>query len=359
MSIKSDISTSSDKKTDRLDKEEALKLYKSDDLLGVGEQARKVKIQKTGQKVFFINNRHINHTNICLNRCKFCAFSRSEDQKDAYLMQIEEIVLKAVESSKDGISELHIVGGCHPTLPYSYYVDMIREINIALPNIHIQAFTAVEIDYFSQISEQSYEDVLIQLKEAGLGSLPGGGAEIFSERARKKAWPKKISADKWLTVMRTAHNLGIRSNATMLYGHVETLKERIDHMFRLRELQDETGGFMSFIPLAFHPSNTELSSLKLTTGFDDLKTLAVSRLILDNFDHIKAFWIMVGPKLAQVSLHFGVDDIDGTIVEEKITHSAGATTEESMTKEELIHLIKDAGYSPVERDTLYNELKVF
>jgi aminodeoxyfutalosine synthase len=274
-------------------------------------------------------------------------------------MEIDEVVSKAVESSEDGISELHIVGGCHPTLPYSYYVDMIRELHNALPQIHIQAFTAVEIDYFSQISEKSYGEVLSELKEAGLGSLPGGGAEIFSERARQKAWPLKISSEKWLGIMKTAHLLGIRSNATMLYGHIETIEERVDHMIRLRDLQDETGGFMSFIPLAFHPSNTELSNLKMTTGFDDLKTLSIARLVLDNFDHIKSFWIMVGPKLAQVSLQFGVDDIDGTIVEEKITHSAGATTEESMTKEELVHLIKNAGYTPVERDTLYNELRVY
>jgi aminodeoxyfutalosine synthase len=347
------------KTTERLSRNDAINLYRSNELLGLGEAARAVKLRKTGNKVYFINNRHINHTNICLNRCKFCAFSKNEEEKGAYLMEIDEVVSKAVESSEDGISELHIVGGCHPTLPYSYYVDMIRELHNALPQIHIQAFTAVEIDYFSQISEKSYGEVLSELKEAGLGSLPGGGAEIFSERARQKAWPLKISSEKWLGIMKTAHLLGIRSNATMLYGHIETIEERVDHMIRLRDLQDETGGFMSFIPLAFHPSNTELSNLKMTTGFDDLKTLSIARLVLDNFDHIKSFWIMVGPKLAQVSLQFGVDDIDGTIVEEKITHSAGATTEESMTKEELVHLIKNAGYTPVERDTLYNELRVY
>lgn len=348
-----------EKTSTRLSKQEAIELYRSEDIFALAETARSVKLNKTQKKVFFINNRHINHTNICVNMCKFCAFSRDDGHKDAYLMRIEEVVAKAMESSKDEISELHIVGGCHPSLPYKYYVDMIAELHNALPEIHIQAFTAVEIDYFSQISEKSYIEVLSELKEAGLGSLPGGGAEIFSERARQKAWPKKIESDKWLSVMRIAHNLDIRSNATMLYGHIETLEERIDHMIRLRDLQDETGGFMSFIPLAFHPKNTELSDLKKTTGFDDLKTLAIARLVLDNFDHIKSFWIMVGPKLAQVSLQFGVDDIDGTIIEEKITHSAGATTDESITKEELIYLIKDAGYIPVERDTLYNELKVY
>ncbi|RJQ32919.1 MAG: aminofutalosine synthase MqnE [Actinobacteria bacterium] len=343
----------------RLTKKEALKLYKSNDILTLGYYGRELKKQKTGDKVFFITNRHINHTNICLNRCKFCAFSRDENEPDAYVMSIEEVVEKGLESAKDNISELHIVGGCHPTLPYSYYLDMIRELHKALPSVHIQAFTAVEIDYFAQISNKSIHEVLAEFKDVGLGSLPGGGAEIFSERTRALAWEKKVGAARWLEIMEAAHNLGINSNATMLYGHIETLEERIDHMMRLRDLQDKTGGFKAFIPLAFHPMNTELDQLSGTTGYEDIKTLAVARLVLDNFDHIKAFWIMIGPKLAQVSLQFGVDDIDGTVVEEKITHSAGAETEEYIEKNKLIHLIKDAGYTPVERDTLYNELNTF
>jgi len=343
----------------RLTAEEALRLYQSNDIISLGYYARALKEKKTGQKVFFITNRHINHTNICLNRCKFCAFSRDEEDEDAYVMSAAEVVEAAGSSVKDNITELHIVGGCHPTLPYSYYLEMISELHKAYPAIHIQAFTAVEIDYFAKISGKDAGEVLADFKEAGLGSLPGGGAEIFSERTRKLAWEKKVGAGRWLEIMELAHGQGINSNATMLYGHIETLEERIDHLLRLRDLQDKTGGFKAFIPLAFHPQNTELDSLAKTTGYDDIKTLAVARLVLDNFDHIKAFWIMVGPKLAQVSLQFGVDDVDGTVVEEKITHAAGADTEESIAKDDLIHLVKDAGYTPVERDTLYNEIKTF
>lgn len=343
----------------RLTKDEAVELYKSNDLLALGYWGRELKKQKTGNKVYFVTNRHINHTNICLNLCKFCAFSRDESADDAYVMSAQEVVNEAKKSVEHNITELHIVGGCHPNLPYSYYLEMIQAVHEALPDIHIQAFTAVEIDYFAKISNKSVEEVLADFKKAGLGSMPGGGAEIFSQRARKLAWEKKVGADRWLEIMETAHKMGIHSNATMLYGHIETIEERVDHLLRLRNLQDKTGGFNAFIPLAFHPKNTDLSSLSSTTGFDDIKTLAISRLVLDNFDHIKAFWIMVGPKLAQVSLHFGVDDIDGTVVEEKITHAAGAQTEQFIQKEQLIHLVKDAGYQPIERDTLYNEINVY
>ncbi len=344
---------------ERLSREDGIRLYQSDDLLQIGCLADLVKQRKTGNYVYFINNRHINPTNICINRCKFCAFSRDKKDLDAYTMSLDEIMEAALESAPSGITELHIVGGLHPDLPFTFYLEMVKGLRKALPHVHIQAFTAVEIDYFSRISGLSTEGVLRQLKDVGLGSLPGGGAEIFSERARKKAWKKKISGSRWLEIMRTAHKLGVKSNATMLYGHIETIEERVDHLIRLRSLQDETGGFQAFIPLAFHPKNTELSRLSFTTGRDDLKTLAIARLMLDNFDHIKAFWIMIGIKLAQISLAFGVDDIDGTIVEEKITHAAGAETPEAISKSALIKSIKDAGRTPVERDTVYNILKTY
>lgn len=344
---------------ERLSKKDGIRLYQSDDLLQIGYLADLVKQRKTGDQVYFINNRHINPTNICINRCKFCAFSRDKEDPDAYTMSLDEIMEAALESAPRGFTELHIVGGLHPDLSFTFYLEMVKRLKEALPHVHIQAFTAVEIDHFSRISGLSTEGVLRQLKEAGLGSLPGGGAEIFSERARKKAWEKKISGNRWLEIMRTAHKLDIKSNATMLYGHIETIEERIDHFLSLRQLQDETGGFQAFIPLAFHPKNTQLSQLSFTTGRDDLKTLAIARLMLDNFDHIKVFWIMIGTKLAQISLAFGVDDMDGTIVEEKIVHAAGAETPIALSKSALIKLIKDADRTPVERDTVYNILKIY
>jgi len=266
---------------------------------------------------------------------------------------------KARENLGAGITELHIVGGEHPTLPYEYYLEMLRGLRELAPEVHIQAFTASEIAHLADISGKDVSTVLAELKDAGLGSLPGGGAEVFASRVRDLVCNKKISGERWLEIMRAAHQLGIKSNATMLYGHRETLAERADHLVRLRELQDETGGFNAFIPLAFHPENTELADLPATSGFEDLRVLAVARLVLDNFRHIKAFWIMTGLKLAQVSLAFGVDDIDGTVVEEKITHSAGATTAEAVTREELVRLIRNAGRVPVERDTLYSVVRRF
>jgi aminodeoxyfutalosine synthase len=345
---------------ERLTRQDGIELYNCDDLLLLGLMARSVKNKKTGDYIFFNVNRHINMTNVCVNACKFCAFNTKRvNDPNAYTMTLEEILEKAMEAPGMGATELHIVSGCHPDMPFEYYLDAIKECHKAVPNVHIQAFTAVEIDYFSQITGTTVREVLKRLKEAGLGSMPGGGAEIFSSRVRNKICNKKASGDRWLEVARTAHELGIRSNATMLYGHVETYEERIDHLIRLRELQDVTGGFQSFIPLPFHPGNTELTHIRRTTAFDEMKTYSISRLMLDNFDHVKAFWIMVGLKVAQLSLDFGTDDLDGTVVEEKITHAAGATTGESISKEELIALIKDAGRVPVERDTLYNIIKVY
>ncbi|HED01226.1 MAG TPA: aminofutalosine synthase MqnE [Proteobacteria bacterium] len=342
---------------ERLSFEDGLRLYQSNDLLAIGALANTVRRRLNGDKAFYIYNQHINYSNICVNRCRFCAFGKDKDDPAAYEMSTEQIARKVRERSHEPITGVHIVGGIHPDLPYHYYVDMIREIKKARPDIHIHAFTAVEIAHLAGISGQSVSDTLCDLRQAGLGSLPGGGAEVFSPRIRERLCPKKLSPEGWLEVAEAAHRLGIKSNATMLYGHIESAEERVNHLLALRQTQDETGGFMAFIPLAFHPRNTELSDLSNTTGFNDLKNIAVARLLLDNFPHIKAYWVMIGPKLAQIALNFGADDIDGTIIEEKITHMAGADTAQGMTRAELRRLIHEAGCTPVERDTLYNIIK--
>ncbi|MFZ3062681.1 MAG: aminofutalosine synthase MqnE [Actinomycetota bacterium] len=344
---------------DRLTKEDGLLLFKENNLLFLGELARWIKNNKSSNYAFFNVNRHINLTNVCVSRCKFCAFSRDKDEPGAYTMSIDDVLEAALSAKPLGITELHIVSALHPDLPFSYYLEVVSELKRALPHVHLQAFTAVEIDYFSKITGLSIEEILLKLKQAGLGSLPGGGAEIFSFRVRERVCPKKASADEWLNVMRTAHKLGLKSNATMLYGHIETAEETIDHLLRLRALQDETSDFQSFIPLPFHPMNTQLNHYRRPTAFENLKIITISRLMLDNFDHIKAFWIMLGLKTAQLSLHFGVDDLDGTVVEEKITHAAGAETGEAIEKEDLLQLIREAGLRPVQRDTLYNILKIY
>jgi aminodeoxyfutalosine synthase len=301
---------------------------------------------------------HINPTNICVNRCKFCAFSRSKGEPGAYEMTIDDILNKAGSAGK-GVRELHIVSGLHPDLPFAWYLDMLRSLKQSFPKLHLKAFTAVEIDYLAKLSGLSIVDTLKQLRDAGLGSLPGGGAEIFNTSVRNTLCAEKISGDRWLEVIESAHRIGLKSNATMLYGHIETYEHRIEHLIRLRELQDRTGGFQAFIPLSFHSQNTEIKKTAYTTGFDDLKTLAISRMMLDNFDHVKAYWVMLGEKIAQVSLNFGVDDLDGTVVEERITKAAGGTTDGSMTRDDIVHLIKQAGRTPVERDTVYNVVKVW
>jgi aminodeoxyfutalosine synthase len=340
----------------RLSEEDALALFLSRDIHAVGEMADLANRRVNGDRVYFIVNRHINPTNICVNRCKFCAFSKSGEEPLAYTMTLDEILSRAEEARYQNATELHVVGGLHPDLPFDFYLRMLRALRERFPEMHIQAFTAVEIDYFSQITGLPLEEVIRTLKDAGLGSLPGGGAEIFAPEIRNRICPEKITGDRWLEIMERVHNAGLRSNATMLYGHVETLASRVDHMRRLRELQDRTGGFQSFIPLAFHPKNTEIAK-GYTSGLTDLLALAVGRIYLDNFRHVKSFWIMVGPKVAQVSLHFGVNDIDGTVVEERITHAAGARTGQEMTVTELVTLIRQAGRIPVERDTLYNVVR--
>lgn len=346
------------KREERISESDALYLFDSRDIFSIGEIASIVNERKNGRNSYFIINRHINPTNICVNRCKFCAFSKSRGEDLAYEMTLEDVVARTEEALLAGATEIHIVGGLHPDWPLDRYVEMLRAIKGVSGDIHIQGFTAVEIDYFSRISGLSLEGVFDELLDAGLGSLPGGGAEIFSPAVREKICPEKISGDRWLEIMRCAHEIGLRTNATMLYGHVENYRHRVQHMELLRRTQDDTGGFQAFIPLAFHPKNTEIEK-ENTTGLDDLKTLSVARIYLDNFDHIKAFWIMLGEKIAQLSLLFGVDDIDGTVVEEKITHAAGAKTSEELTVSEIVTLIRQTGRVPVQRDTLYNVIKVW
>ncbi len=341
----------------RLDADDAVLLLSSSDLLALGAMADHVRRRLVGDEVYFIANRHINHTNVCRNRCLFCAFSHDDGDADAYTLSVDEVVDKAREKLTGGITEIHIVGGEHPDLPFEYYTEMMRRLKELAPDVHIQAFTASEISHLARISGKSVEEVLAELKEAGLGSLPGGGAEVFSGRVRDLICERKISGQEWLDVMRAAHGVGLKSNATMLYGHVETAEELAEHMVRLRELQDDTGGFNAFIPLSFQPANTGLSELPGPTGYDDLRMLAAGRLVLDNFRHIKAFWINVGLKLAQVSLAFGVNDLDGTVVEEKISHAAGVDTGQELTRAELVRVIRAAGREPVERDTLYNVVR--
>lgn len=345
---------------ERLSSEEALFLFKSDDLHRIGELAEEVSKRKNQNKVYFIVNRHINPTNICVNRCRFCAFSRSKGEPDAYEMSIDEIVknLKEAEQSIGYLSEVHIVSGLHPDWTFEYYLDMIRQIKKEFPSIGVKAFTAVEVDYFSRISGLSIEETLIRLKEAGVDIMPGGGAEIFNSEVRAKICPEKISAERWLEIIKTAHSLGIKTNATMLYGHVESYEDRVAHLLRLRSLQDQTGGFLAFIPLSYQPKNTQIK-VPFPSGIDDLKTIAISRLVLDNIPHIKAYWIMLGEKLAQLALVFGADCIEGTVIEERIAHAAGARSKKGNTIEELVYMIKETGKIPVERDSFYNIKRVF
>ncbi|BDV41255.1 aminodeoxyfutalosine synthase [Geotalea uraniireducens] len=345
----------------RIDDDEALFLFEHHDLLAVGELAATVNRRCNGERVFFNVNRHINHTNICVNRCTFCAFSKTADEPGAYLYDLEEVRNRAMEALSQGATEIHIVGGLHPDLPFEFYLAMLRTVKEVSPTLHVKAFTAVEIDYLARLSGLSLAETLAQLKEAGLGSLPGGGAEILRWEVRQRLCPEKISGERWLEVMAAVHAAGLKSNATMLYGHIETFADRVDHMRRLRELQDRTGGFQVFIPLTFQKENNPLGHLKRpgSGGVDDLKTLAVARIYLDNFANIKAYWVMLGQKIAQVSLAFGVNDLDGTVVEEKIGHDAGADSPATMGRDEIVALIRKAGRIPVERDTLYNELRTF
>jgi aminodeoxyfutalosine synthase len=340
----------------RLDRADGVRLYTTDNLLALGHMANIVRERINGSNTYFVKNYYLNYTNICELDCKFCSFFRKEGQDGAFMMSLDQI-FQTVESDKENITEMHMVGGLHKGLPYDYYLELLRGIKKIDPRIHIKAFTAVEIDFFANLYGLSVEKVLVDFKEAGLDAMPGGGAEIFSERVRAKMFADKIGADDWIRVIKTAHNLGIPSNATMLYGHMETIEERVDHLIRLREVQDETRGFFAFIPLAYHPHVED--STQWATGVDNLKSIAVSRLMLENFPHIKAYWISMGPKVAQISLGFGADDLDGTVRDERVFRMAGASTETSLTKRQLVKLIKDAGRIPIERDALYHTLESF
>jgi aminodeoxyfutalosine synthase len=341
---------------ERLSLEDGVALYRSPDLLALGWLANYVREKRHGNLCYFNVNRHINPTNVCVAHCKLCAFGRSPDSPGAYTFALEEIWQRAEQGLREGATEFHLVGGLHPDLPFEYFLDLIRGLKSRCPGVHLKAFTMVEVGYFARISKLSIRDTLLALKEAGVDSLPGGGAEIFNPRVRKVICDHKVSGQQWLNIARTAHQIGLHSNATMLYGHIETDEERVEHLVALRTLQDETGGFVAFIPLAFHPENTGLAHLPKPTGFTDLKTIAISRLLLDNFDHIKAYWIMLTPRVAQIALRFGADDIDGTVVEEKIYHDAGATTAQFTPRAQLERLIREAGRVPVERDTLYRPI---
>lgn len=344
---------------ERLSIDDGVRLYRSPDILAVGYLANLVREKKNGNNAYFIYNQHINYSNICTNLCKFCAFGKDATSPLAYEMTIEDIRNKVKERLDEPITEIHMVGGIHPDLPFSYYLNALSAIKEVRPLVHIQAFTCVEIAHLAEIAKLSVSDTLTQLMSAGLGSIPGGGAEVFSPRIRAKTCEKKLSGEGWIEVAKTAHRLGLQSNATMLYGHIETIEERLEHMDMLRQAQDETGGFMTFIPLAFHPKNTEMADISKSSGIEDLKNIAVARLFLDNFPHIKAYWVMIGIKLAQVALSFGADDIDGTVKEEIITRMAGGESEQSQARQQLVRIIRDAGRVPIERDTLFNVIKTF
>jgi aminodeoxyfutalosine synthase len=341
---------------ERLDFEDGVALYRSGDILAVGWLANHVRERMHGNIAYFNVNRHINPTNVCVAACRLCAFGRRKGSEGSYTMALEEAWHTAASGYTEAVTEFHIVGGLHPDLPFQYFLDLVAGLKERFPKVHIKAFTMVEVAYLARRAKLTIAETLTQMKQAGVDSLPGGGAEIFSDRVRHIICDHKIDGDEWLETARTAHKLGLRSNATMLYGHVENDEDRVDHMLRLRAVQDDTGGFQTFIPLAFHPANTALDHLPTTTGLTDLRQIAVGRLMLDNFSHIKAYWQMMTAKIAQISLRFGADDIDGTVIEEKIYHDAGATTPQGMRRSDLVRLIREAGREPVERDTLYRNV---
>jgi aminodeoxyfutalosine synthase len=342
---------------DRLSFDDGITMYRSPDILALGYMANIVRERLHGDTTFFNVNRHINPTDVCVASCKLCAFGKRVRDPKAYTMSLEEVWHRAGEGYTEAATEFHIVGGLHPELTLDWYCEMLRGLKQRFPQVHLKAFTMVEIAYLAQRTKISIRETLERLIEAGVDSLPGGGAEVFSERVRRIICDHKIDGSQWLDVARTAHKLGLKSNCTMLYGHIETEEDRVDHLLKLRQLQDETGGFQTYIPLAFHPDNTALEHIARTTGFADLKNIAIARLLLDNIAHIKAYWIMMTPRIAQIAQRFGADDLDGTVVEEKIYHDAGATTSQSLRRGELLRLIREAGREPLERDTLYRPVQ--
>jgi aminodeoxyfutalosine synthase len=349
---------------ERLDDSDGLTLYATSDLLGLGALAEFANQRRNGDRVFFSANQHINPTNVCIlrNTCTFCSFARMPKEEGAYTRSLEEVFHEAEQASGMPTREFHIVGGLHPKLRLSYYTDMIRGLKERHPGVHVKALTAVEIAHLARIEKRTEREVLIEMKEAGLTSLPGGGAEVFSTAVRATIAERKLTGEEWLRVHRVAHDLGIPSNCTMLYGHVETAQDRIDHLSKLRALQDETGGFLTYIPLAYHPDHNELGEEMgrvgtATTGYEDLKNIAVGRLFLDNIPHVKTHWPMVTPFLSQIALNFGCDDVEGTVVYERIYHEAGAHTAMHMPYLDLVRLISGAGKRPVERDSLYQVVR--
>jgi len=338
---------------ERLSFEDGVTMYRSSDILSLGYMANLVRERWHGDVTYFNVNRHINPTDVCVASCRLCAFGKKAKDPKSYTMSMEQVWEIAGKGYAEAVTEFHIVGGLHPELTLDWFCEMIAGLKERYPGVHLKAFTMVEIAYFAKRAKISIRETLQRLKAAGVDSMPGGGAEVFSERVRRIICDHKIDGDEWLQAARIAHELGIKSNCTMLYGHLETAEDLSDHLVRLRALQDETNGFVTFIPLAFHPANTALSHLSTTSGFDDLKQIAISRLMLDNIPHIKAYWIMMTPGVAQIAQRFGANDVDGTVVEEKIYHDAGATTAQHLRRQDLLRLIREAGREPVERDTSY------
>lgn len=343
----------------RLSREDGVKLLQTTNILGLGYLANEFRKKKTGDFVYFNNNAHINYSNVCKVKCGFCAFGKDPDEKGSYTMSVDDVVRRAEHFASLGATEIHIVGGIHPELPFSYYLDMISKIKKRVPAVSLKAFTAAEYDYYSELEGVPVEEILTRLKNAGVSFVTGGGAENFSPRVRDIICPGKLSGERWLEIHRTAHRLGIPSNANMLFGIIETDEEIIDHLLKLRELQDETGGFYALIPTAFHPKNTKFEHIPQASAVRILKVIAVSRLILDNFKYIKAYWVASSPQVAQMALTFGANDLDGVVREEKIYHTAGASSPQMQTEQELIRLINELGLTAVERDTYYNILKTY
>jgi aminodeoxyfutalosine synthase len=341
---------------ERLSFEDGVRLFATRDLLGVGALANHVRERRHGNVAYYNVNRYLNPTNLCWVDCGLCAWARKPGVTGGYAMSIKECVAEAAAGWHDGITELHIVGGLHPTLPYAWYLDLLRSLKDRFPAVHLKAWTMVEVDWIARVGKKPLDEAILELKDAGMDSCPGGGAEIFAKRVRDVICTDKISGERWLDVARRCHLLGVPTNVTMLYGSVENDEERVDHLVRIRELQDETGGFLGFIPLAFHPEGTQLAHVTPASGMTDLRVIAVSRLMLDNVAHVKAYWVQIGEKLAPLALHFGADDLVGTVTEETITHAAGARTEAGLTRPEMERMIRGAGREPFERDAHYDRV---
>ncbi len=341
---------------ERLSFEEGVALFRSSDVLGVGALANFVRERKHGNVAYYNVNRYLNPTNLCWVDCGLCAWARKPGVAGGYAMSIEEAVSEAAAGWHDGITELHVVGGLHPSLPYGWYLDLCLALKQRFPGVHLKAWTMVELDWFARVGKKDVVKVIRDLKDAGMDSCPGGGAEIFEKRVRDVICRDKISGERWLEVARLCHENGVKTNVTMLYGHVESVEDRVDHLVRIRELQDVTRGFLGFIPLAFHPEETQLPDLPAADGLTDLKVIAVARLLLDNVDHVKAYWVQIGEKLAPIALHFGADDLVGTVTEETITHAAGARTSAGLTRAEMERMIRGAGRDPFERDAFYERV---